>query len=36
MNFSKPDSLFNHGMKVLVYSEKKVEKEDIGWVRGCS
>lgn len=36
MNFSKPDSLFNHGMKVLIYSEKKVDWEDIGWYRGGS
>lgn len=36
MNFSKPDSLFNHGMKVLVYSERKVDKEDVGWHWGCS
>ena len=25
MNFTKPDSLFNYGMKVSVYSEKKAE-----------
>lgn len=23
MNFTKPDSLFNYGMKVSIYSEKK-------------
>ena len=33
LNLSKPDSLFNHGMKPLVYSEKKVEKEGVGWFR---
>lgn len=33
LNFSKPDSLFNHGMKPLVYSEKKTEIEDVGWFR---
>jgi hypothetical protein len=33
MNLSKPDSLFNHGMKPLIYSEKKVEEEDVGWFR---
>ena len=23
LNFAKPDSLFNYGMKVLIYSEKR-------------
>ncbi|ORX58532.1 Zn-dependent exopeptidase [Piromyces finnis] len=32
-NFTKPKSLFNNGMKVLVYSKKKKEKENIGWYR---
>jgi len=26
MNYSKPDSLFNYGMKISVYSEKKAEQ----------
>lgn len=34
MNLCKPDSLFNHGMKVLIYSEKKAEEDGIGWYRG--
>ena len=33
LNLAKPDSLFNHGMKPLIYSEKKVEEEGIGWFR---
>lgn len=36
LNLSKPDSLFNEGMKVLVYSEKHSEEKDIGWHRTCS
>lgn len=36
MNFTKPDSLFNHGMKVLIYSEKNAEKQEIGWYWGCT
>ena len=31
MNYSKPDSLFNYGMKVSVYSEKKAEEKAVGW-----
>lgn len=34
LNLAKPDSLFNHGMKPLVYSEHKVDQEGIGWFRG--
>ncbi|CAI2375593.1 unnamed protein product [Moneuplotes crassus] len=33
-NFQKPDSLYNQGMKPLVYSTKKVEEDGIGWYRG--
>ena len=33
LNFSKPDSLFNHGMKPLIYSETKVEEDGTGWYR---
>lgn len=36
LNLSKPDSLFNEGMKVLVYSEKHSEAKDIGWHRAGS
>lgn len=31
LNYSKPDSLFNYGMKISVYSDKKSEAESIGW-----
>lgn len=34
LNLSKPDSLFNEGMKVLIYSEKQAQEKDIGWYRG--
>jgi len=33
INFVKPDSSFNDGMKPLIYSEKEVEARNIGWVR---
>lgn len=33
-NFFKPDSLYNLGMKPLVYSSKKAERDKIGWYRG--
>jgi hypothetical protein len=33
LNLQKSKSLFNEGMKVLVYSEKKLEAEQIGWHR---
>lgn len=33
LNLCKPDSLYNEGMKVLVYSERKALEEDIGWHR---
>ena len=35
LNNSKSDSMFNNGMKVTVYSEKKSEHEKIGWHRSC-
>ncbi len=35
INYSKPDSLFNYGMKVTQYSEKKAAAESVGWHRGC-
>jgi cytosolic carboxypeptidase protein 2/3 len=43
MNFTKPDSLFNYGMKVSIYSEKRaagmnsddqVVNEGVGWFKG--
>ena len=34
LNLCKPDSLYNEGMKVLVYSEKKAIEKDVGWHRG--
>jgi len=33
LNYTKPDSLFNYGMKVAVYSEKKAHEQEIGWYR---
>ena len=35
LNYSKPDSLFNYGMKISVYSDKKSEKDNIGWHKDC-
>lgn len=29
----KPDSLFNKGMKVLVYSKRRAEERRVGWTR---
>ena len=36
MNFTKIDSLFNYGMKVSIYSQKKAEqdKNPVGWYKG--
>jgi hypothetical protein len=36
LNYSKPDSLFNYGMKISVYSEKKAELKNISWFKDCS
>ncbi|CAI2382279.1 unnamed protein product [Moneuplotes crassus] len=33
-NFFKSDSLYNQGMKPLIYSKKKQEEDGIGWYRG--
>jgi len=33
LNLCKPDSLYNEGMRVLVYSEKRAAEKDIGWHR---
>ncbi|XP_055996459.1 cytosolic carboxypeptidase 2-like isoform X25 [Ostrea edulis] len=34
VNFMKSDSLYNDGMKPLIYSEKNAQQKKIGWVRG--
>ena len=31
LNYTKPDSLFNFGMKVAVYSEKRAQESHCGW-----
>ena len=36
LNLCKPDSLYNEGMKILVYSERFAAHKDIGWHRGGS
>lgn len=33
LNHTKPDSLFNYGMKVLVYSETLNKNSGVGWHR---
>ena len=33
LNLCKPDSLYNEGMKILVYSERHAAQKDIGWHR---
>lgn len=33
LNLLKSKSLYNEGMKVLTYSQKKLENESIGWYR---
>ena len=33
VNFTKKDSLYNFGMKVLVFSEKENAKSELGWFR---
>lgn len=33
MNYAKADSLFNFGMKVTVYSEKRQQQENVGWYK---
>lgn len=36
MNFTKPDSLLNYGMKISVYSQKRADEENgSGWFKGC-
>ena len=34
LNYSKGDSMFNYGMKVAIYSERKAAAQDVGWHRG--
>ena len=34
MNFTKPDSLFNYGMKISIYSEKLNDLNNMGWHKG--
>lgn len=36
LNFSKPDSLFNLGMKVSIYSEKTYKDKETGWFKGAT
>jgi len=33
VNLIKPDSLYNHGMKPLMYSKKEAEQKSQGWSR---
>ena len=35
MNFTKSDSMFNYGLKIAVYSEKRAQQEEIAWTREC-
>lgn len=35
INLLKPDSLYNHGMKPLIYSEYEAKHLGKGWHRGC-
>lgn len=34
INLVKPDSLYNHGMRPMVYSETEAKKSGRGWIRG--
>ena len=34
INFTKRDSLYNYGMKILIFSEKENEFSELGWFRG--
>ncbi len=33
LNFVKPDSSFNEGMRPLIYSRKEAESKQVGWIR---
>lgn len=35
INLLKPDSLYNHGMRPLIYSEYEARTTGRGWHRGC-
>ena len=34
LNYIKPKSLYNEGMKVLIFSQKNYEQYGQGWFRG--
>ena len=34
VNFTKKDSLYNFGMKILMFSEKENDRTQLGWFRG--
>ncbi len=34
INLMKPDSLYNHGMRPVLYSEHEAKKNGKGWFRG--
>lgn len=36
VNFMKPDSTYNKGMRPLTYSMKDAEATNLGWQRDCS
>ncbi|XP_033752489.1 uncharacterized protein LOC117336185 isoform X9 [Pecten maximus] len=36
VNFIKSDSLYNYGMKPLMYSEKEAQTKKVGWIRSGS
>ena len=36
INLLKLDSLYNHGMRPLVYSEQEAKQNGKGWHRGCN
>lgn len=36
INLMKPDSLYNHGMRPVVYSEIEAKRSGKGWYRGGS
>jgi len=36
VNLIKPDSLYNHGMKILMYSKKNADENGFGWYRDGS
>lgn len=31
MNYNKGDAMFNYGMKITTYSDKKAEEQKVGW-----